>query len=115
NLPRTHGDREEAQPERVERSILSSRLGGLRFQISWIEHESVGHHQRKNSNRNVDVEAPPPAVIVRDVAAERRSHDRGEQRSNTENRLGGTLFLFRESVEQHALTRRLQSAASKTL
>ena len=108
---------QQAEAERVERSdavLRSSRRFALsdspdRARPAWHMHE------REEADRDVEVEDPAPAVVVGDVAAERRPDDRREQRGDAEERLRGALFLRRKRVEQHALARRLQSAAGQAL
>jgi hypothetical protein len=75
----------------------------------------VAHHEREESYRHVNIKNPTPTVVVCDVAAESRADDGREQSGDSEDRLGGALFFFWKSVEQHALARRLQSAAGQTL
>src|SRR5205814_8699339 len=115
NFPRSHGDRQQAKTKRIERSILSASFGALRFEIGRIEHERVAHDQREKSDGYVDIKDPAPTIIIRNVAAKSRPDDRRKQRGDAESRLSCALFLFRKGIQEHALTRRLQSTAGQTL
>jgi len=81
-------------------------------QIVGVVYELAAHPQREQAGGDVDVKDPAPAVVVGDVAAERRPDNRREQRGDAEDRLGGALFLPWKCVQQHGLARRLQAAAS---
>src|SRR5262245_45166966 len=71
-----------------------SRLSDWRFffahgellgaQIVGVVYELAAHPQREQAGGDVDVKDPAPAVVVGDVAAERRPDDRREQRSDAE-------------------------------
>src|SRR5436853_5279977 len=53
--------------------IDSSRLPA---EVRRIEYKELRHHNRSDADWNVDVEDPPPAVVVREPAAEDRSENR---------------------------------------
>ena len=57
--------------------------------------------ERQQADRHVQVEDPAPAVVVGDVAAERRPDDRREQRRDAEERHRRALLLRRKGIEQN--------------
>ena len=65
---------------------------------------------------HVEVKNPAPAVIVGDIAAERRPDDRRQQRRDAEQRHAPCpCFSGGKRIEQHSLAGRLQSAAGQSL
>ena len=96
-------------------NALTATLFPLRLQVFRILDQGAAHEEGERSDRNIQIKDPAPAVIVGDVAAERRPDHRREQRGKAKDGHRRALLLLRERIEEHRLTRRLQSAAGQAL
>src|SRR6516225_6375702 len=94
---------------------LLPQLCTLGDEIIWVAKQGITSGECQETGRHVDPKDPAPRVGVRYPAAQRRTDYRRNQSSETEQGHRHALFFGRESVEQHPLTARLQTAARQTL
>ena len=85
------------------------------LQVRRIEDEQLGHDDRRDADRDIDVEHPAPAVAVGQPAAEHRSEDRRGHDAEPPEAHGLAALVRREGFEQHRLRQRLQRAAGRPL
>ena len=89
----------------------------LRFapQVRRIEDEQLRHDDRRDADRQVDVEHPAPAVAVGQPAAEHRAEDRRDDDAEAPEAHRLAALVGRERFEQNRLRQRLQRAAGRAL
>jgi hypothetical protein len=100
---------------RIKVERLLPQLRTLGDEIVWLAKQEITSGECQETDRHVDPKDPAPRVGVRYPAAQRRTDDRRNQGSETEQGHRHALFFGRESVEQHPLTTRLQTAARQAL
>ena len=115
HFPANHGDDEERQTDRVKTGRMPPLLRPLGREILWVTHDSVTGGESQKADWEVDIEDPPPRIVVCNPAAEGRPDDRCDQSRQAKQRHCDALLLPREDIEQHSLTARLQPAARQTL
>ena len=115
DLPAAHHQGEQPQADVVEVERLASQLRPLPLEVFGVVDREVAHQVAEEADREVDEEDPAPAVVDRDVAAQRRADDRGGQPRHAEDRHGRALLLGREAVDQDRLAGGLEPAAGEAL
>jgi hypothetical protein len=93
----------------------SPELRALFHEIFRIAEQGITSSKGQETDRHIDQKDPPPLVLVRQPAAERRTDDRREQGRQAEQRHRHALLFAREGVQQNGLTAWLQAAACQTL
>ena len=76
------------------------RLGA---EIRRIEDVELRHHDRRDAHRDVDVEDPAPAVVVRQPPAEHRTENRRDDDAERPEAHGLAAILRRERLQQDRL------------
>ena len=71
--------------------------------------------ERQQTERQVDIEHPAPAVPLSEPAAQRGSQDRPDHHAHAPDRHGLAMLLHRVSVQQHRLGQRHQRGAEHPL
>src|SRR5262249_16726652 len=99
----------------VEPQWLFLQLGAFRLQVIRIVEDHVRREKGDRSHWHIDVENPPPVVIVGEITAERGADDWSDQRRNAEHRHRGPRLLGRKTTDQHRVARWLQPAAGEAL
>ena len=107
-LQRADADRQHADAPVVDRRDSLP-------QVRRIEDEQLRHDERRDADRNVDVEDPAPAVVVGQPAAEHRPENRRDDDAEAPEAHRLAAILRRERLEQHRLRQRLQRAAGRAL
>ena len=69
--------------------------------------ETRNHEDSDNTDRDVDVESPPPAVLVGEPTAECGAEDGSDDYAQAEDSHGYTTFGWRKTLEQDRLRERL--------
>ena len=77
--------------------------------------EARDHEEREDADGDVDVEDPGPAVVVDDVAAERRAERRADHDRHGEDGHRHPLLLGRERLAEDGLLGRLEGAGAEAL
>ena len=88
---------------------------GLAPQVRRIEHVELRHHQRSDTDRQVDVEHPPPAVCIGQPPTEHRAEDWRDDDAEAPEAHGTPAVLWWEGFEEDCLRKRLHRAACRTL
>ena len=83
--------------------------------VGRVEDEHPRHDERRDPDRNVDVEDPSPAVVVGQPAAQHRSENRRDDDPEPPEAHRLAAILGREGFEQHRLRQRLHRAAGRAL
>ena len=78
-------------------------------------HKLADHENRQNADRNIDVERVPPAIGIRQPAAQRRTQHRCHHNAEAKKSHRRTALLRREAFQQNRLRQRLQRAAASAL
>ena len=107
----THRQGEQPQADVVEVQRPAAQLRPLLLEVIGVLDREVAHQVAEDADREVDEEDPAPVVVDRDVAAQRRADDRGDQPRHAEHRHGRALLLGREAVDQDPLAGGLEPAA----
>src|SRR6202023_211687 len=95
--------------------VDSPEVGAVSLEVRRILNKAVYQKKRHDTDRDVDVEDPVPAVVVREPAANSRTN-RGRQDGNeTVKREGQSAFAGLERVGHDGLRHGLQSASAGTL
>ena len=85
-LQRADPQAQRQEPDEIER---------LAMHVTGLADENQGAQRAQHADRQVDVKDPAPAVILGQPAAERRPHDRAEDRADAEHRHGVAVALGR--------------------
>ncbi len=115
DFPADHGDAEQAQAQEIERGAILAQFLMFGLEIIRVGHDGVAQEQGEQSDGNIEIKDPSPAVVVGDESTERRADDRREQRRDSEDGLSAALFFPRKRIQQNPLARRLQSASGQSL
>src|SRR5581483_4851706 len=84
DLPAGDGDCEQTQANRVEVQRLLAKFRALLFEIGGVGHQNIRGQECQYANGNVDVENPSPAIVVGEVASQRGTNDRSDERRDAE-------------------------------
>ncbi len=79
--------------------MLLAHLIVFDSQIGRVGHDRVTHGKREQTDRQIEVKDPAPAVVIGNVAAESWPDHRREQRRNAEDSHGCALLFPREGIE----------------
>ena len=71
--------------------------------------------KRDNSDGNVDIEDPAPAIVVGNEATERRTDGGRDDYGHAVNRESHAAFFRRECIRQDGLLARLQASSAGAL
>ena len=93
----------------------SPQLPPLFHKIFRVAEKGVTSGKRQETDRHIDEKDPPPLILVRQPATERRTDDWRQQGRQAEQRHRHALLLAREGVEEYGLTAGLQTATCQTL
>src|SRR3979411_3211506 len=77
--------------------------------------ELRNEYEGKNANRNIDVEKPPPGVVVGDPASQRWTNGRSADGRDPIQRKGQPAFLGGKAIAQDRLRHGLQASAERAL
>src|SRR5579884_1989021 len=80
-----------------------------------VEDKGAGHQNRHDTDRDIDVEDPAPAIRLRQPAAEHGAENRRDYDAQSPKPHGLAAILRRESFEQDRLRQRLQASARRAL
>ena len=94
------------EPDEIER--FTTHVAGL-------ADENKDAQRAQHADRQVDVEDPAPAVVIGQPAAERRPHDRAEDRADAEYGHRMPVALRRVDLEQGGLRQRDQPGPGHAL
>ena len=100
------GGDQGGEAKRIEPALLVLAIGA---------HEQPDQGDRQGAQRQVDVEAPPPGCLLRQIAADHRAEDRADQGSHRPGRHRLRMALGRVDVEQHRLRQRHAEGAKRAL
>src|SRR5262249_43134931 len=78
-FPRDHDDDQQRQAARVKTERPPLQLRTLLGEIVRIPEQSITRRKCHKTDRDVDVEPPPPRITVRYPAADSPTHDRRQQ------------------------------------
>ena len=112
HLETAEADRDERKADIVDAARLALLLGLLPRRV--LDEDQVDD-DGQDADRHVDEEDPAPREIVRDVAAERRSEHRSDDRRDRGQAERRAPFGRRERIEDDRLLVRLETAAEKAL
>ena len=87
----------------------------LAAQVRRIEDEQLRHDDRRNADREVDVEDPAPAVAVGQPSADDGAENRRDDDAEAPEAHGLAALVRLEGFEEHRLRQRLQGAAGRAL
>ena len=71
--------------------------------------------QRKRARWHIDIEDPPPGVLIGDVTPQGWSNHGRQQCGNAKEGLSGALLFRRKAIQQNRLAGGLKTAAGETL
>ena len=108
-------DLERADSHREHPDAPVVHLARLCLQIGRVEDVELGHHDRRNADRQVDVEDPAPAVRIGEPAAHDRPEDGRHDDAEPPEAHRLASILRRKGFQQDRLRQRLQRAAGRAL
>ena len=114
-LPEVERQLQRPDPQREQSDPPVINPLRLAAEIRRIEDVQLRHQQRNDSDREVDVEHPAPAVCVGQPAADHRADDRGDDDAETPEAHGFAALVRGEGLEQDGLRQRLHRAAGCAL
>jgi len=83
--------------------------------VAGLADENKDAQRAQHADRQVDAEDPAPAVVIGQPAAERRPHDRPEDRPDAEHRHRVPVPLRRVDLQQGGLRQRDEASSSDPL
>ena len=101
--------RQQPKPKPVELARVTLR------DVLGILDVPADHEHRQRANRDIDVERVPPAVGVRQPAAQRRTQHRCHHDPKRKQRHRCAALLWRKALQQYRLRQRLQRPAASAL
>ncbi len=108
HLERAHAKREHADAPVIDAAILAA-------DVRRVEDKKARQDHRRQAHRQVDVEDPPPAEIVREIAADHGAEHRRHHDAESPERHSLAAVLRREGLQHHGLRERLQGSAGGAL
>src|SRR6185503_2826726 len=102
-----------ANDQQADSPIVNS--GSLAPQVGRIKDECLGEKNRDDPDRNIDIEDPPPAVVVRQPTAGDRTQHWRDYDSERPKRHCLPALLWRERLQQYRLGQGLQSPTTSAL
>ena len=106
---------ESADPQRQQADAPVVDLRRLLAEVRRIEDVELRHHQRRDADRQVDVEDPSPAVGIGQPSAEDGPQNRGDDDAEPPEAHGLAALLGRERLQENRLRERLHRAAGRAL
>ncbi len=107
--------RRNAEADEIEIQRLLLQFLPMLAEVFGVLHHEPAEKQRERAHWQIDIEDPPPGILIGNVTSHGWSDHGRQQCGNAKQSLGGALLLRGKAIQQNRLAGGLETAAGETL